>query len=50
MPGDLLPSGVTLRNVGQGTLIPALTRLVATPAGVNLYLAVFTPAPGSIPL
>jgi hypothetical protein len=47
---DLLPSGDKLPALGQGTIIPALTRLVASPAGASLYLAVFTPARGSLPL
>lgn len=47
---DLLPAGVKLPKLGQGTLIPALTRLVATPPGASVYLAVFTPAPASRPL
>jgi hypothetical protein len=41
---DMLPSGLKLPRFGQGTVIPALTRLVATPAGDDLYLVVFTPA------
>jgi len=49
-PPDLLPPGVKLPAEGQGTIIPSLTRLVATPAGASVYLAVFTPAPGSLPL
>lgn len=49
-PADVLPSGVELPAAGQGTIIPALTRLVATPAGASLYLAVLTPARGSPPL
>ena len=49
-PADLLPSGLKLPALGQGTIIPALTRLVATPAGASVYLAVFTPARGSLPL
>jgi hypothetical protein len=48
-PGDELPSGVQLPRLGQGALIPALTRPVGTPAGANLYLAVFTPARGNAP-
>lgn len=49
-PADLLPSGLKLPARGQGTIIAALTRLVATPAGASVYLAVFTPAGGSLPL
>ena len=49
-PADALPSGVHLPYQGQGALIPALTRLLATPAGASLYLAVFAPAHGSLPL
>jgi hypothetical protein len=49
-PADVLPSGRKLPARGQGTIIPALTRLVATPAGASLYLAVFTPPRGSLPL
>jgi hypothetical protein len=49
-PADVLPSGLKLPTRGQGTIIPALTRLVATPAGASVYLAVFTPARGSLPL
>jgi hypothetical protein len=49
-PADVLPSGLQLPPRGQGTIIPALTRLVATPAGASLYLAVFTPAGGSLPM
>ena len=49
-PSDVLPSGLELPAEGQGTIIPALTRLVATPAGVSIYLAVFTPGRGSLPL
>ena len=48
-PADALPSGVRLPHEGQGTIVPSLTRLVATPAGASLYLAVFTPAHGSPP-
>jgi hypothetical protein len=48
-PSDELPVGVRLPRIGQGALIPALTRLVATPTGADLYLAVFTPARGSPP-
>lgn len=43
-PADMLPSGLNLPRFGQGTVVPALTRLVATPAGDDLYLVVFTPA------
>ena len=49
-PADVLPSGRKLPARGQGTIIPALTRLLATPAGAGLYLAVFTPPRGSLPL
>lgn len=49
-PADVLPSGVQLPAEGQGTIIPALTRLVATPTGASVYLAVFTPARESPPL
>ena len=49
-PADVLPAGVTLPALGQGTVIPSLTRLVATPAGASVYLVVFTPARGSLPL
>lgn len=49
-PADLLPSGVELPAAGQGTIIPALTRLVATPGSARLYLAVLTAARGSPPL
>ncbi len=49
-PADMLPAGLALPAVGQGTMIPALTRLVAAPAGISVYLAVFTPARGSLPL
>ncbi len=49
-PADLLPSGLKLPKMGQGTIIPALARLVATPAGTSVYLAVFTPVRGSRPL
>ena len=49
-PSDLLPSGINLPALGQGTIIPPLTRLVATPAGASVYLTVFTPARGSLPL
>ncbi len=49
-PADLLPAGLKLPKLGQGTIVPALTRLVATPSGASVYLAVFTPAVGSRPL
>lgn len=48
-PADELPSGLRLPRLGQGVLIPALTRLVGTPAGADLYLAVFTAARGKPP-
>lgn len=47
---DVLPSGMELPARGQGAIIPALTRLVATPAGVSLYLAVFKPPHAALPL
>jgi hypothetical protein len=49
-PPDVLRPGLQLPEEGQRTLVPALTRLVATPAGASLYLAVFTPTRGSLPL
>ena len=49
-PSDVLPSGLELPARGQGTIIPSLTRLVATPLGTSVYLTVFTPAGGSLPL
>jgi hypothetical protein len=49
-PSDVLPSGLKLPPLGEGTIIPGLTRLVATPAGASVYLAVFTPARGRLPL
>jgi len=48
-PADVLPAGVHVTGPG-GVIIPGLTRLVASPGGVSVYLAVSTPAPGSPPL
>jgi hypothetical protein len=48
-PADVLPAGVHVVGAG-GVIIPGLTRLVASPGGFSMYLAVTTPAPGSLPL
>ncbi len=45
----MLPAGVHVAGAG-GVLIPGLTRLIASPGGISVYLAVSTPAPGSPPL
>ncbi|HEY2320312.1 MAG TPA: hypothetical protein VGH67_18535 [Solirubrobacteraceae bacterium] len=49
-PADMLPSGTRLPPPG-GTILPALTRLVATlPGDLKAYLVVTTPTGGALPL
>jgi hypothetical protein len=48
-PADMLPAGTTLPRP-EGTIIPSLTRLVATLPTMKLYLVVATPTGGSQPL
>lgn len=40
---DVLPAGVHVANAPAGKIIPAYTRLVATPPGARLYLVVTRP-------
>jgi hypothetical protein len=50
-PADVLPSSARLPSLDGARIMPALTRLVATPPDVSVYLAVFTPVTrGSPPL
>lgn len=49
-PADVLPAGMRVAGPPHGTIIPSLTRLVATPAGADVYLVVSMPLAGSPPL
>ncbi|MGO9752284.1 MAG: hypothetical protein ACLP8S_06525 [Solirubrobacteraceae bacterium] len=49
-PTDVLPPYALISRSSDGTIIPSLTRLVATVPGAELFIVVTTPAPGSPPL